>query len=42
MSRIFSAWTTVGLTSYDSDGTANIMVKKFSIRSSSLFGYRNG
>ncbi len=42
ISRIFSAWTIVGLTWYGSDGTANIMVRKFSMRSSSLFGYRNG
>ena len=38
----FSACTIVGLTSYGSDGTANIIRRKFSIRSSELSGYRNG
>ncbi len=42
MSSCFKACTTVGLTSYRSEGTANIIVRKFSMRSSSLLGYRNG
>ena len=34
ISSCLSACTTVGLTSYGSDGTANIIVRKFSMRSS--------
>ena len=38
MRTFFSAVTTVWLTSYGSDGTENIIVRKFSMRSSLLFG----
>jgi hypothetical protein len=38
ISSTFIACSTVGLTSYGSDGTANIIVRKFSMRSSELFG----
>ncbi len=38
MSNCFSARTTTGRASYGSLGTANIMRRKFWIRSSELFG----
>ena len=38
ISSCFSACTIVGDTSYGSDGTANIMRRKFSMRSSELSG----
>ena len=38
ISSCLSACTIVGVTSYGSDGTANVIVRKFSMRSSWLSG----